>query len=102
MLAWSTKSVDTEPVGGVASPARTRLSGPWRPAEQGFWSGWRDSNPRPSVPQTDALTKLRHSPCGGFTLASGEPPSESGADGLRRSAEQPADALDQAPAQVEH
>jgi hypothetical protein len=25
-------------------------------------SGWRDSNPRPSVPQTDALTKLRHSP----------------------------------------
>jgi len=26
------------------------------------WSGWRDSNPRPSVPQTDALTKLRHSP----------------------------------------
>jgi hypothetical protein len=29
------------------------------------WSGWRDSNPRPSVPQTDALTKLRHSPCAG-------------------------------------
>jgi hypothetical protein len=25
-------------------------------------SGWRDLNPRPSVPQTDALTKLRHSP----------------------------------------
>ena len=31
-------------------------------------SGWRDSNPRPSVPQTDALTKLRHSPYEGVTL----------------------------------
>ena len=27
-----------------------------------IWSGCRDSNPGPSVPQTDALTKLRHSP----------------------------------------
>src|ERR1700674_1417409 len=27
-----------------------------------WWSGCRDSNPGPSVPQTDALTKLRHSP----------------------------------------
>ena len=27
-----------------------------------FRSGCRDSNPGPSVPQTDALTKLRHSP----------------------------------------
>ena len=26
------------------------------------WSGCRDLNPGPSVPQTDALTKLRHSP----------------------------------------
>ena len=26
-------------------------------------SGWGDLNSRPSVPQTDALTKLRHSPC---------------------------------------
>lgn len=26
------------------------------------WSGWGDLNSRPSVPQTDALTKLRHSP----------------------------------------
>ena len=25
-------------------------------------SGWGDLNSRPSVPQTDALTKLRHSP----------------------------------------
>jgi hypothetical protein len=31
-------------------------------AAQAFGSGWRDLNPRPSVPQTDALTKLRHSP----------------------------------------
>ena len=29
----------------------------------GFYlSGWGDLNSRPSVPQTDALTKLRHSP----------------------------------------
>jgi hypothetical protein len=27
-----------------------------------FWSGRRDLNPRPSVPQTDTLTKLRHVP----------------------------------------
>ena len=25
-------------------------------------SGWRDLNPRPLVPQTSALTKLRYSP----------------------------------------
>jgi hypothetical protein len=36
----------------------TILSG----ARSSRWSGWRDLNPRPSVPQTDALTKLRHSP----------------------------------------
>ena len=30
-----------------------------------LWSGCRDSNPGPSVPQTDALTKLRHSPQAG-------------------------------------
>ena len=29
-----------------------------------FLSGWGDLNSRPSVPQTDALTKLRHSPFG--------------------------------------
>ena len=27
-----------------------------------YWSGCRDLNSGPSVPQTDALTKLRHSP----------------------------------------
>ena len=27
-----------------------------------YLSGWGDLNSRPSVPQTDALTKLRHSP----------------------------------------
>ena len=26
------------------------------------WSEWRDSNPRPLVPQTSALTGLRHAP----------------------------------------
>ena len=35
-------------------------------------SGWGDSNSRPLVPQTSALTKLRHSPyaCGAGTLSS--------------------------------
>jgi hypothetical protein len=27
-----------------------------------FWSGWRDSNPRPPAPKAGALTKLRHIP----------------------------------------
>ena len=26
-------------------------------------SEWRDLNPRPSVPKTDALARLRHTPC---------------------------------------
>ena len=30
------------------------------------WSGRRDSNSRPSAPQTDALTRLRHGPTGGI------------------------------------
>ena len=29
-----------------------------------FWSGRRDLNPRPPVPQTGALTGLRHAPTG--------------------------------------
>ena len=47
-----------------------RLNAPkCQPAEMGFylgfyWSGCRDLNSGPSVPQTDALTKLRHSPLG--------------------------------------
>ena len=38
-------------------------------------SGWGDSNSRPLVPQTSALTKLRHSPyaCGAQTLSTAEP-----------------------------
>ncbi len=31
-------------------------------ANSAVLSGWGDLNSRPSVPQTDALTKLRHSP----------------------------------------
>jgi hypothetical protein len=27
-----------------------------------YWSEWRDSNPRPLVPQTSALTGLRYTP----------------------------------------
>ena len=26
------------------------------------WSGWRDSNPRPSAPKADALIQLRYIP----------------------------------------
>ncbi len=26
------------------------------------WSGWRDSNPRPSGPKPDALARLRYTP----------------------------------------
>ena len=32
------------------------------------WSGWEDSNLRPSVPKTDALTGLRYTPKGGRIL----------------------------------
>src|SRR5436190_20707542 len=41
-----------------------RISNPQPPANdlRKQESGCRDSNPGPSVPQTDALTKLRHSP----------------------------------------
>src|SRR5215472_1971148 len=31
------------------------------------WSGRRDSNPRPPVPKTGALTRLRHAPMAGGT-----------------------------------
>src|SRR5215470_19594142 len=31
---------------------------------EGCWSGRRDLNPRPPVPQTGALTGLRHAPTG--------------------------------------
>jgi hypothetical protein len=48
---------------GTQHPARTinhRLAN-----DQGslaIWSEWRDSNPRPLVPQTSALTGLRYTP----------------------------------------
>src|SRR6201996_1688884 len=32
-------------------------------AQLAFWSGWRDSNPRPPAPKAGALTKLRYIPC---------------------------------------
>ena len=37
-------------------------------------SGWGDLNSRPSVPQTDALTKLRHSPLWSGHSSGGPPP----------------------------
>ena len=34
-----------------------------RPLDHGaWWSGWRDSNPRPLAPKASALAKLRHAP----------------------------------------
>ena len=39
-----------------------------------FLSGWGDLNSRPSVPQTDALTKLRHSPLWSGHSSGGPPP----------------------------
>jgi hypothetical protein len=36
----------------------------------GFWSGRRDLNPRPPVPQTGALTGLRHAPTDKTTIIS--------------------------------
>src|SRR5690606_28001480 len=63
-----------------------------------MWSGWRDLNPRPSVPQTDALTKLRHSPFGGVMLPAGGGGADSGR-GL--GSEEECDALDGPPAQVD-
>ena len=43
--------------------------------KQGIYlSGWGDLNSRPSVPQTDALTKLRHSPLWSGHSTGGLPP----------------------------
>ena len=36
--------------------------------DSGFWSGRRDSNPRPQRPERCALTKLRHFPPGRATI----------------------------------
>ncbi len=76
-----------------------RLNAPERrPAEMGFYlgfyrSGCRDLNSGPSVPQTDALTKLRHSPCGPLTLPAASNPRPG-------SGEQRSDALDQPPSEI--
>ena len=66
-------------------------------ASQLCWSGCRDSNSGPLVPQTSAQTKLRHSPY----FCAGEPTQRP--RNLRRRirrSEQPADHLDRAPCQV--
>src|SRR3954468_3658100 len=72
-----------------------REAGGSRPLTCTCWSGCRDSNPGPSVPQTDALTKLRHSPL----LLSGRVYAGR-LTRLRPSAEEPLDALVEAEAQV--
>ena len=50
------------PAGGQQLRPAAGEGGRHRLSPAPFQSGWRDLNPRPSVPQTDALTKLRHSP----------------------------------------
>ena len=52
------RMTDQRDGGAVPASARAAESTVGRGVE----SGCRDSNPGPSVPQTDALTKLRHSP----------------------------------------
>src|SRR5580700_11684780 len=37
------------------------------------WSEWRDSNPRPLVPQTSALTGLRYTPTAALIVSGGAP-----------------------------
>ena len=41
-------------------------------------SGRRDSNPRPSDPQSDALTKLRHGPCASYRVYRARPSTAAG------------------------
>ena len=54
-----------------AGPERVKI--PLSPAQ--ILSGWGDLNSRPLVPQTSALTKLRHSPYvyGAAILSAGRP-----------------------------
>src|SRR6478735_4857343 len=62
-------------------------------------SGCRDLNPGPLVPQTNALTKLRHSPFRGRSVDGGAraPSGQSGSELVR----EPLDPLPRAEAQVQ-
>jgi hypothetical protein len=46
----------------ATSAALSQPRGPQQTYDLHFWSGWRDSNPRPPAPKAGALTKLRHIP----------------------------------------
>ena len=72
---------------GRSGPPRS-----WR-GEPTTTSGRRDSNPRPPVPQTDALTKLRHGPCRGVYPSRGAGPGRR-RDALARAAPALAEADD--------
>ncbi len=57
------------PIGRAVHPSEYRRAEVWTDPDLRFYSsGWGDLNSRPSVPQTDALTKLRHSPRRSATL----------------------------------
>ncbi len=47
-----------------SAPPETKPPAPFRARAASCWSGRRDSNSRPSAPQTDALTRLRYGPTG--------------------------------------
>ena len=61
-------------------------------------SGWGDLNSRPSVPQTDALTKLRHSPRRSATL----PAAPARQSRRNQSGDQKPETLNKAPTEVHH
>ena len=67
------------PAGRATDPdhhRRCRRGAPWDAPSRDlpFPSGWGDLNSRPLDPQSSALTKLRHSPCGDASLAPPAPP----------------------------
>src|SRR6185312_7228452 len=72
------KFLPVAPGGNAARPATFRHGNATAPRVSrtigNFWSGRRDSNPRPLVSQTSALTGLRHAPTGtARTIGTGPP-----------------------------
>ena len=55
-MASTHQVAGSTPAGGTSANDRAATPA-W------FWSGRRDSNPRPPAPKAGALTKLRYSPC---------------------------------------
>src|SRR5208283_5891716 len=64
---------------------RANIHSHTNPNSLAIWSEWRDSNPRPLVPQTSALTGLRYTPTAlliGSPAAAGN--ASRGRSGVRR------------------